>query len=226
MKKTLALGALVLIAGLALGGTAAALNFDVTYTADNVVGAWFLDGSSLASLPLGANAGNWRVADTKALTLAPDTAYQIVWQVENILTAGTGNPGAFMAEISPAGLLADSTLALSSAIWEVAVDYGSQATGINDPNLVWRSATAYGANNDSSTIWWRNNSGPVAGIDGNAQWIWGPDNFGKSGAPDEGDSVYIRVAFKTVSIPDASTLFLLGSACLIGFGGMRRRIKG
>jgi len=224
MKKTGMLGALVLVTSLSLVGTAGALDFDITYTADNVVGAWFQNGADPVSLALGGNADNWRIADSATLDLDPGTSYQIVWEVENILTAGSGNPGAFMAQISPADLLADDSLALSSAIWQVAIDYDKLSSGFNDPGLAWLSAEEYGANNDPSTIWWQNNgNGPVAGIDGDAEWIWGPDNFGESGAPDAGDRVFIRVQIETVSIPDASTLFLLGSACLVGFAGARRR---
>ena len=162
MRKSV-IGLIAVMAGVLLIGvnTGSALSITVTYTADNVVDAWYQNGSSPVSLTPGTNANNWRLADTATLTLDPGTSYEIVWQIENIGDAGDGNPGAFMAQISPADLLADSSLALSSAIWEVAVVYEGA-----DPTLFWENAEEYGANDDPTTIWWKNNeNSPVAGID-------------------------------------------------------------
>ena len=36
----------------------------------------------------------------------------------------------------------------------------------------FRTARQLGANNNSNTIWFRVNNGPIVGINNNAQWIW------------------------------------------------------
>ena len=36
----------------------------ITYTADNIVGAWWQNGGAPVSQALGSNASNWRIADT------------------------------------------------------------------------------------------------------------------------------------------------------------------
>jgi len=76
--------------------------------------------------------------------------------------------------------------------------------------MKWRPATEYGANNDSSTIWYGANWGPVSGIAGEARWIWTALNFDDPGAPQSGDSVFFRVNVEPVLVPSAVILGTIG----------------
>lgn len=217
-KSVIFLCAIALVFGMVTAASAVPVQF--TYTGDNVVAAWYQDGSGPVSLGLGPYAGNWQVADTAILDLGVGTEYQIIWQVENLGDPGLGNPGGFLAEISSSTpLIVDSLL--SSSEWEVAF----LADTLAEPDwstLTWSSATEYGANNDSTTIWYAVHGGPVADIAGAAQWIWTDLNFDDPGAPATGDSVFIRVS--VAPVPEPSTMLLLASG-LIGLVALRKKFR-
>ena len=78
MKKAFVLlCALLLVLGMA--PAVFAIPVKVTYTADNVVGAWYQDGSAPVTLSPGPNAGDWTKSDTDTLELVPGTEYQLAW---------------------------------------------------------------------------------------------------------------------------------------------------
>lgn len=100
MKKMLVFISAILFIG-AIVATASAVPIQVTYTADNIVNAWFQDGAAPVALTLGANASIWQNADTETLDLDVGHQYQIIWQAENEETLNNPNnwPGGFLAQI-------------------------------------------------------------------------------------------------------------------------------
>ena len=102
---------------------------------------------------------------------------------------------------------------LSSANWEVFVQYGSHSTPADFNILGWIAATEWGRN-DGSAFW------PIVdGIYDDAQWIWGPDNFNMANAPGPNDAVFIRAMVHPTPVP--STMLLLSTG-LLGLGVIRR----
>jgi hypothetical protein len=218
----------VLLIGVSSGS---AVPITVTFTGDNVVGAWYQNGGAPIDLGLDpltdSTLANWQVADSRTIDLGPGT-YQLIWCVVNsdTVNAPANNPGAFLAEISahPSISFQQGSF-LTSTSWEVALVRNSLTAPTDFNALTWNMASLAqepDSANGGSNIWTSVNHGAIAGISTSAQWIWTDLNFADPGAPDANDAVYFKV---TVSIPDASTLFLLGSACLVGFAGARRRFK-
>lgn len=113
---------LVLAVVLSTLTTASATLIEFTYMADNIVTAWYQNGSAPVALSLGSGDTNWGQADTFTLDLDVGTKYQIIWQTEDV--TWEGNPGGFLCEIkSSTPLIVDSLL--SSAKWEDAFVEGS-----------------------------------------------------------------------------------------------------
>lgn len=206
---------LVLAVVLSMLTTAFADLVEFTYTADNGVTAVYQNGSAL---PLGPGATNWGQADVAILDLDVGTEYEIIWQTKDV--TWEGNPGGFLCEIKSSTPLIVNKL-LSSAEWEVA--FVEDSLDVPDWSMLeWSPATEYGANNDSSTIWYGANWGPVSGIAGEAQWIWTALNFDDLGAPQSGDSVFFRVNVEPVPVPSA---VILGSIGLTFSGWLLKRRK-
>jgi hypothetical protein len=127
MKKFLVFSCFTILF-LGLATNAFAVLVDFTYTADNVVAGWFKDGGSPEEISTSAtNHDNWRNATNNTLDLDSGHAWEIIWLLVNSdhdsgwRAPGDGNPGGFLAEISPSVPL-DFTVGslLSSSSWEVA----------------------------------------------------------------------------------------------------------
>src|SRR5208337_2182610 len=173
-----------------------------------------------------------QTASSFQLNLSAQNSYEIVWQVVNndwplYRPPSADNPGGFLAQISGPASYENS---LSSSSWQVASTMGSLAglssSGVLN-SLTWSNAALYGANNNSGTIWNSVNGGPVAGIDGSAQWIWTAANFANPGAPGASDSVFLATTIPDappVATPEPSTLLLFGSG-LIGLVGVQRKFR-
>ncbi len=234
MKKltlTTFLSILVLLAVAIVTASADPVTF--TYSGDNsVIGGWYItDGGAPTSIPSLPAATSWQTASTFTIDLAPapGQSYQIIWQVVNddaplYRPPSAINPGGFLAQITTPSPLFEGNW-LSSSAWQVA-----SVPNLNQPgdfnSLSWVTATQYGANNNSGTIWDQVNGGPVAGISGSAQWIWTAANFGDVGAPGLTDSVFIKTTMTDSlnSVPEPSTLLFFGSG-LIGLVGLQRKFR-
>jgi hypothetical protein len=218
MKRYIGLLAAAVAAVIFFAGTAFAVPVTFTFTGDNIVSAWYQNGGSPGSLPLDPIASvDWKIADTQNVDLDICQEYQIIWQVVNDEYPGDLDqwPGGFLGQMSSLVPIQGSSL-LSSAEWDVYVQYDSHA--VPDFSTVsWVSATEY-APNDGSNVW-----SVVSGIDTNAQWIWGPDNWATANAPGPDDSVFIKANVHPT--PEPGTILLLGSGLLglLGYGVYRKK---
>jgi hypothetical protein len=231
----------LLVVALAAGmvGTAlGSIQIQVTYTADNVIEAVVKDGGAPTWYSPGANASNWKSADTLTLALDYGHTYDLIFRVCNDTTVyradgwrfsstyppGNSNPAAFLAEIK--GTVTGPTL--TSTAWEYAIDTGV-VPGNFDTDLTWYSTTAWAwqgtsSYNGGSNIWTSSKGGPISGISTSAQWIWGPHNGLDLGTYTAENYLWIRTSI-TTPIPEPATLIvwsLLGGASWLGMRVVRR----
>lgn len=214
MKKIL----LVTIAlSLFLSSQALASTMTLTQTTDNRISSLFVydqgAGSVHAAYTYPGDAidnGSWQTATSFNLDVADNTTYDLFFQIVNQGGApGSSNPVAFLGQLE----LPDGSLLLSSASWSVSGTASSTPWQLSD----WVSATSYGANSDSSTIWFRNN-GLIAGIDASAEWV------GLGAYPGTAETFWLKVTVTTSPVPLPGAALLLGSG-LLGLVGLRRRVR-
>lgn len=226
MKKQKLMWALTLLCLLSCYALASAAPLTINYTADNVVQTWFVVNNTVTQYTPGPNFDEWWLVDSLTLDLNPHQTHQIIWQTENTSPnlPSQCNPGGFLAEIDfEPGFFTDRLV--SSKLWEVAFVPSNLPTPNDLNNLYWTEATEWGRNDDSLTIWSRVHNGPVAGISGDAQWIWTANNFCMTGAPQFGDRVYIKATIPGVSaVPEPSSvaLLILGLLNMAGLAKLRK----
>lgn len=188
-----------------------AVPITITYTTDNRLDPpyWGLCSDSSCQtavdiFPTGANAGNWRFADSYTVDLGVGTHY-FAWFGLNVGAGSSTNPAGFLAEISWSGVLSSSSRA-----WHVASSFDDVLAG----TAIWESATEYGANGGAN-IWTNVKGGPIAGISSAAQWIWSENNFDV----DMDREIVVRTS---ITIAEPTTLALFGIG-LVMIGLARRR---
>jgi hypothetical protein len=214
-----ALGLLLVVAA----PTYASINVNVTYTADNIVAAFYKDGSSPQVVPLGPNANDWQKADTTTISLDPDE-YDLIFRVKNLTTPApsSSNPVGFLAQI-----VGTSGAVYTSGSWQYAVAVGTAVPDFT--TLSWQNATTWGYNGGAN-IWTSVHGGPIAGISTAAQWIWSKNDFN----PLEDNDLWLKCTFvlgptgQVSPIPEPTSL-LIWSAVGLGGAAMvtlrRRRAK-
>lgn len=217
MKKlVLLVSILFLLCGPASQAMALDFNFDITFTADNVVNFWGVtyDGFSQdLSANNDGNWGNWQTASTYQVTTDADAnLYSFIWEVTNIGAPGAGNPGGFLASITDYNLGVFDPVEFAQGSFDTSASWLVSLDG-ND----WTTATEYGENGDSSTIWGQVKGSPVAGISDTAQWIWWNTNFSQSP-----EKVFVRVDIGQ-PVPEPGTVLLLGLG-LLGMLGIRKKL--
>lgn len=154
---------------LAMVANTQAAVIEVTMTADNIVsGGVCADlgcttiATNWSDFGVMTNSTNWKRSDTVSFNLEPGV-YSFAWLVQNQLANSSGNPAALLAEF-----MVDGVAFHSNAGWEIFNSTNGDLIG---------SATEYGANGASGVVWTSANRGAIAGISGDAKWIYSANNF-------------------------------------------------
>lgn len=225
------------IAAIALGAatSANAATLDINTTADNAFSVYLAQGSDATLGTFIGSGSDWRTDYTFSTTLSGTSPYYLQFVVTNFTTANGypqygsaslgGNPSALLADLGITGtgfVLADFSTSDSTNTTDwLGSTTTSPGTWVPPTNPV----TGYGANNDTSTIWYKDNgNSPVSGISGGAEWIY----YG-----DESTALYADLVIEilptatngqgSTPLPATLTMFAGGLGLMGAF--MRKRKK-
>lgn len=224
-----------------------ALAWSLPVAADTVNVSGWVTGDDYCILYYGDTSGSvtyltsgsrWSVASQMPATdiLVGNYLYVAVWN-NTANGTGEGNPQAWLGEFNIGGKTVYSDLKTWQYTYTATdhpTNYATDTNGkITDFNLTglsdlitgsWNTATSSpintSKNSDPTNIWYINHPGPIAHIDGDANWIWF-DTFLPQSASFEGYAVY---RYQVSAVPLPPSALLLGSG-LFGLGllGWRRQ---
>lgn len=238
--QKLLLFSMVLIFGVSVAQASITLN--VTYTADNVVSAFYKNGGSPIAIDISGlqNNGIWQQSTTATLSgLNYGTAYTLYFQVKNVedrdlFFGNAGNPAGFLAEIR--GPATGNTL--SSSGWEWALDTTQGTAGAAPPTSgTWSGATQWGylssdptnsgagsSLNGGNNIWKNAVNGPIQGISTSAHWIWSNRNGTQLAGDYVGENYLWLRTTVTTAVPEPASL-AIWSLIAVGAAGVASRRK-
>lgn len=209
MKKYLS--ALVLAGSLSFAAQSSANLLDATFTSDNEVTAfsYTVDGV-LTSVDLTsvANLDDWTRSSSLSIAVASGASYEFIWDIENYGNLSSGNPVAFLADVSFDGV----SYLSNSTDWEVK----SAGTGNAWESAVLNFGNGTSANNQGNNIWGGN---APSDISSSAQWLW--DGL----ASGNNDTMSFRLSVNALDTVDASapTMFAIFGAGMLFLGFSRKQ---
>jgi hypothetical protein len=234
------LGKISAIAALAIGAasSAHATTLDYTATGDNQFNIYLSSNPNVLGTEIGSSAGIWQ-SPLSGSSGALSGAVEYIQIVLTNFTPANGypqyafssaaNPSAFLGDFSLVGsgyefLNGTTALSTGTAYW-----LGSTPTTLGtSPSVTvgpWinptNPVTSYGANGDTSTIWYTTNGGSIAGISGGAQWIYYGDQSTAQFA-DLSAAIVVDGTQLPTPLPSTWTMLLAG---FIGLGFIAYRGK-
>jgi len=208
IKNSFVVVALVLLLSmLPVSARALSVNFNLSFTADEVINMWqatSLSGTTLLDLS-SFDDGNWNnreVASTYNVSVTNFDSFSLIWEIRS------DNDASFLAEIMDTGFGDPFVL----TAWSVSTD-----------NTSWNPATPIGPNDGTSYPF------IVDGISESTQWISTdsqPENFFArieflNGL---GESDSLREEFDVTPVPEPGTILLVGAG-LVGLALCSRKMK-
>jgi len=208
IKNSFVVVALVLLLSmLPVSARALSVNFNLSFTADEVINMWqatSLSGTTLLDLS-SFDDGNWNnreVASTYNVSVTNFDSFSLIWEIRS------DNDASFLAEIMDTGFGDPFVL----TAWSVSTDNNS-----------WNPATTIGPNDGTSYPF------IVDGISESTQWISTdsqPENFFArieflNGL---GESDSLREEFDVTPVPEPGTILLVGAG-LVGLALCSRKMK-